>query len=172
MRTLGRFAEGVLEAGWLSTVALVPLVVDKTSAQAFEPAKAGVLSAIAVLMAVAWVTLRLSSPAHYATPIAVSARLRATLRSPLLLPVAVFLTFTLVATMFSLSPAESVWGHRGRAAGVITLLAQLLICAATAANLRSSDQRRRLVTSLLLPSIPSPSRSTPSVSGWSSSRSS
>lgn len=154
MRRLGRFAEGVLEAGWLSTVALVPLVLDKDGAQAFEPAKAGVLSAIAVLMAVAWAARRLSTPADHATPVAVSARLAATLRAPLLLPVAVFLTCTLIATLFSLSPSESVWGHRGRALGVVTLLAQLLICAATAVNLRSADQLRRLVTSLILPSLP------------------
>lgn len=154
MRRLGRFAEGVLEAGWLSTVALVPLFIDKDGAQAFEPAKAGVLSAIAVLMAVAWATRRLSTSADHAIPVAASARLATILRAPLFLPVVAFLTCTLVATLFSLSPAESVWGHRGRALGLVSLLAQLLIFAATAVNLRSTDQLRRLVTSLILPSLP------------------
>ncbi len=155
MRRLGRLAEGLLEAGWLATVILVPLALDKNRSANFEDAKADVLRSIAIVMLVAWATKALASPAEVATPAAQPASLLARLmRVPLLVPVALVLATTLLATALSLSPSESFWGHAGRAQGALTLLAQVAIFAAALANLCSARQVRRLITALILPTVP------------------
>ncbi|MEY4512946.1 MAG: hypothetical protein RLZZ450_5068 [Pseudomonadota bacterium] len=154
MATLGRFATNALEACWLASALLVPLFVNKDSEQAFDPAKAGLLQAIAVLMLVASTTKSLCDTAAQASDLAWRRRLRELLRGPLVLPIVALLFTQGLATIFSLAPSESLWGHRGRAQGLVTLASELSIFAATAANLRSTRQLRRLTTSLIVPSIP------------------
>lgn len=154
MRTLGRFATNALEACWLASALLIPLFVDKDSEQAFDPAKAGLLQALAVLMLVAWLTQSLCTSAGRASGLAWPGRLREFMRVPLVLPLVALLVTHAVAAELSLAPSESLWGHRGRAQGLVTLVAQLSIFAATAANLRTKRKLGRLVTTLILPSIP------------------
>ncbi len=151
-----RLSEGMLEAGWLATALLLPLFIDKSGAQVFDPAKAGVLRAIALAMLWAWAIKALLAPV--AQPASTSLRLRARFaalsRVPLALPAAAVLLSTLLATALSISPAQSFWGQRERAEGAFTLLAELGIFAATAANLRERRQLERLLTALILPSLP------------------
>src|ERR1700712_3035896 len=105
MRRLGRVAEGLLEAGWLATVILVPLVIDKNRTAPFDSAKAEVLRALAILMLSAWATKALLSPTETAKQTAESANALARLvRVPLVVPAVLVLATTLLATALSLSP--------------------------------------------------------------------
>ena len=154
MNRLGRLAMGVMEGGWLTAVILIPLFIDKNADQSFEPPKVAVLRAIAVLMLVAWAAKHLSASRGDAEPAGAASFIARIARVPLLVPAALVLVATLLATLLSIAPAESFWGQRTRAQGALTLLAQLCIFAATLANLSSRRQLQRLVTALILPSLP------------------
>ncbi|MDB4976085.1 MAG: hypothetical protein JWN48_4426 [Myxococcaceae bacterium] len=157
MRGLGRLAQGGIEAGWLSTVILLPLFMDKHGSQAFDAAKAGLLRTLAIATCVAWLLKLLAAepPAEArATRAGARARLTQVLRLPLVAPALLVLATTLLSTLLSLSPHDSFWGVPSRGQGALTLLSQLAIFFAVLANLETPRQAGRLVTALILPSLP------------------
>lgn len=158
MHRLRLFAAHAIEAGWLAVVLVTPLFLDKTGAQVFEPAKVGLLRALALFVALAWLLKGLCSPVGGANKAAGAASVAAfSLRSApgtLWLAVGLLVLSTLLASALSLAPYESFWGHRENAQGALTLLAQGVIFAALAFNLRHEAQLRRLLTACILPSVP------------------
>lgn len=155
MRTLRPVAEGVLEACCLGAVVLIPLCLDKNALYMFEPPKAALLQAIAAVAAGAWVIAALfPADTSEAPPARWPIGWRPLVRAPLVAALALLLATTLLSTALSISPAQSVWGHPGRARGLLTLLALLVLFGTTLERLSSPGFARRLISALILPSIP------------------
>jgi len=53
---LGKFCEHALEAGWLLGVTITPVFFNVYSSRVFEPDKLTTLRALAVVMAMLWIT--------------------------------------------------------------------------------------------------------------------
>lgn len=131
-------------------IVTVPLVFNTYSYANFEPNKAALLRAIALLMALAW-TLdwlerrRLRAEAARWRPARVTwTGLPADRMARLLvLCTAIFLVAHAVASAWSLSPAISLWGSYRRAQGLDTLVSYALVFIATATHLRRPEQFER-----------------------------
>jgi len=149
-----RFAEGLLEAGWLTAVITTPLFFNIHSARVFEPDKLALLRSVALIMAVALIMLaiiRLAGvPGRRSDP---EARPQFHQR---LLPAAVLLLAVvyIVATALSLVPRLSLLGSYQRFQGTYTTLSYVLIFTSIAVALRTHTQFRRLITTVILTSIP------------------
>lgn len=149
MMKFARFCDGVLEAGWLAAVLLVPLFFNKASELPFEMAKAGLLWLIALIMAMAWgARWLLTSPAALRQPS------RSLSRKPMG-AVALLLALVLVlSTACSLVPFESFFGYSVRAHGALTTLCILVVFATVSQALRTPMQFERLLAALIVPSAP------------------
>jgi len=135
--------EVVIESGWLLIALAIPLVFDPGSAQPFEPVKVAVLRTIVIFMVVFWVlstkSLKLYPTRHVA------------LTLPPLLALTLALLY-LAATVLSVSPRLSLWGSYQWRQGAYTFLCLLVLFALVAGQLRTRQQRERLVTTMLFAS--------------------
>ncbi len=52
---LSRYCDGIMEAGWLAAVILVPIFFDIYSSRIFEPDKITLLRSLGLLIALAWI---------------------------------------------------------------------------------------------------------------------
>lgn len=148
-------AEALLEASCLATVVLVPLCIDRNAVFMFEPPKAALLRAIAVVALVAWAIIGLCpAPPDPNKNVRWPASFSQLARTPLIVAVAMVALATALATALSISPVQSLWGFPGRARGLLTLLAGVTLFAATLSRLSSPRFLRRLLSALILPSIP------------------
>lgn len=153
---LSIFCEKILEAGWLAAVVSVPLFFNIYSARTFEPDKITLLRSIALVMSLAWLVLiaeqgRAHSDNSAAT---FSERWRSWFKAPLVLPTVLLVLIYIVSTIFSLSPLVSLWGSYQRLQGTYSALSYILIFALLAGNLRTREQADRLVTTIIVTSIP------------------
>jgi tetratricopeptide (TPR) repeat protein len=152
---IGKYCEGIIEAGWLAAVILVPIFFNVYSSRIFEPDKITLLRSLALLMLGAWLIkiidegrIRLNS-----LPTGQSSW-KVLLKTPLVLPALVITVVYLVATIFSVSPRTSLWGSYQRLQGFYTTLSYLIIFSMLLANLRRRKQVDRLVTTIVLASLP------------------
>ncbi len=143
---LGRLAEGFIEAGWLAAASLVPLFFNVYSARIFEPDKLTLLRTVVLLMVLAGVVwlLELQRPV----------RLPSVRANPLVGAVALFGIVYVVTTITSLNPEVSFWGSYQRLQGTFVNLCYLALFFFTAALVRRRDQVDRLVTVMVLTSLP------------------
>lgn len=148
MRTqLSRMADHVLEATVLVAVVTVPLFFHFYSARVFEGEKAGLLRALALVAAVAWLIRTLEGGR-------ISASLRRRLRDPLVLGVLATGAVAVLASLTSIAPRLSIWGSYQRSQGLFTTLAYLILFFATLTTFRTPMQRDRLLRALLVASGP------------------
>jgi tetratricopeptide (TPR) repeat protein len=152
---LSRYCEGVIEAAWLAAVILVPLFFDIYSSRIFEPDKITILRSLALLILGAWIVKVLDEggirwerinpgdpPVKFIT------------KTPLLLPILALAVLYIVATMFSVTPRASLWGSYQRLQGTYSTLSYLVVFAAILGNLRKRSQVERLITTIILVSLP------------------
>ena len=154
---LSRYANGVMEAAWLAAVILVPLFFNIYSSRIFEPDKIALLRSLALLSLAAWlVKLVEERGVHWdqLRPPPEQSNLLAFLKIPLVAPALAMGLVYLLATIFSVTPAVSLWGSYQRLQGTYTTLSYLVIFAALAANLRRREQVERLITAIILVSLP------------------
>jgi tetratricopeptide (TPR) repeat protein len=165
--TIQRWCDYVIEAGWLLALSLIPIYFNLLSSRHFEPDKATTLRALVLVMLAAWLIRALdglnSRPPAPEPPPADAAqvpvnpfgglwrRLRA---FPLALPALAYALVFLVATVFSVVPGISFWGSYQRGQGAYTNLSYVALFALICATLRTRAQFDRLVTVLLLASLP------------------
>lgn len=160
MTRLGLLCDRVVEAGWLAALVTVPLYFNIYSSRVFEPDKLTLLRAIVLVMCVAYVVKVLEARRGEIVnemPSEESTRSRtATMRSrnPLALPALVLAAIHILASIFSISPANSFWGSYQRLQGTYTLLTYIALFFIIAHNLRSKAQVDRFVKVALLTSIP------------------
>jgi tetratricopeptide (TPR) repeat protein len=159
---LSLFCDKVIEAGWLAAVVLVPLWFNIYSARTFEPDKITLMRSIAIVMALAWLikvaeqglgrvrSSQLRSEANAGSLTWVQRLFRVPLLAPLLLVILAYL----VSTALSISPTVALWGSYQRLQGTYTALSYIVIFALVASQLRTRAQLDRLMTTIILTSLP------------------
>ncbi len=152
---LSRFCDGIMEAGWLAAVILVPLFFNVYSSRIFEPDKITMLRSLALLVLAAWLVKIVETRGFRWERIDPgSSRIKSILRIPLIAPVLALAVMYIIATLFSVSPSVSLWGSYQRLQGTYTTLSYLVLFAALVVNLRSKSQVDRLITVIIMVSLP------------------
>ncbi len=142
-------AGGVVEAGWLVALAIVPLEVAVGADRPFEPAKAVLLQALAVVTAGAWLLRRVGAPVTRPAGPAGAAPVRAFVAATAALAVV-----ATAGTALSLSPTVSLAGSSARSHGLLTLVAVWVIAVVAATELRSGGQVTRLLHVATVAAVP------------------
>lgn len=156
MRGLSR--RQLLEIGGGIVLLLLPLAFDPFATQPSEAVKVAVLQAITIGMVIAFIFSLPRKIANQAESplrggglrLIISSRFR---DNPLLLPVLIYSGVYILATIFSVDPRQSLWGTITRQ-GALTVLFLVLFFILIADALRSSLQVDRLVTTLIVVSVP------------------
>ncbi|MBI3360974.1 MAG: O-antigen ligase family protein [Chloroflexi bacterium] len=156
---LSRFCDGVMEAGWLSAVIVVPLFFDIYSSRVFEPDKLAFLRTIALVVVAAWLVKIIEEGGprfdHVTLPPTSDLRpLTSILRLPLIAPVFALLVSLLLSTVLSVTPRVSFFGSYQRLQGTYTTLAYLVLFGSILANMRRRAQFDRLITAVILTGLP------------------
>jgi tetratricopeptide (TPR) repeat protein/O-antigen ligase len=141
---VARFADGVLEAGWLLALLVVPTFFDIYSTHPFEPDKAMVVRVLGLVMAAAGLVRALEAWGRWRRPRAM----------PLAAPVALYVGAAALSTALSLAPRLSLWGSDARGEGLATLAAYVVVFAAVAARLRRPAQLDRVIDVIVAGSVP------------------
>jgi len=154
---LAVFSEKIIEAGWLIAVVAVPLFFNIYSARTFEPDKITLLRSLVAVMVVAWIISVVEQgrdSAGNAATISFADRVRRWLKLPLFLPTLLLVFVYMLSTIFSISPNVSLWGSYQRMQGSYTMLSYIVIFALMAGHLRTRQQVERLVSTIIVASIP------------------
>ena len=153
---LSIFCDKIIEAGWLAAVVSVPLYFNIYSARTFEPDKITLLRSITAVMILAWIIsmVERGMGEHSDSPISLTDRFHHWIKTPMFLPTLVFVLIYGLSTIFSLSPRVSLWGSYQRMQGTYSALSYIVIFALMAGNLRTRSQADRLVTLIIVASIP------------------
>jgi len=160
---LSVFCDKVIEAGWLIAVIVAPLFFDVYTAEVFEPDKITLVRSVALLMVLAWI-VRTVEQALGGKPATTSAEApprspgdwvrSIQARNPLALPALALVLVYLIATVFSVTPAFSLWGSYKRLQGTYSTFSYIVIFFLAASTIRSRPQLERAVTTVLLTSLP------------------
>jgi cyclophilin family peptidyl-prolyl cis-trans isomerase/Flp pilus assembly protein TadD len=155
---LGVFCDKVIEAGWLAAVVVVPLFFNVHSNRVFEPDKLSLLRSIALVMAVAWLIRVLEdwrvSRAEDTARTGGASFWHNAFKTPVVLSTLVLMLVYLVSTIFSITPAVSLWGSYQRLQGTYTTLAYIVVFFLLLQGLRTKRQLNRLITTVILVSFP------------------
>lgn len=150
MSKLGQLCDRFIEAGWLVALALVPLYIPGWTFRGFEVGKADLLRTIVLLMVVAWVVTLLEGRAEQGFR-----KILAPLwKNPLAVPVLAYTIVFLLTTATSVAPGLSVLGAFVRSQGTYTTLSYIALFCLVLLNLKTREQLDRIVSVLLLVSIP------------------
>jgi O-antigen ligase/tetratricopeptide (TPR) repeat protein len=152
---LSRYSDGVLEAGWLAALVIVPLFFNVQSTRIFEPDKLALLRTVALIMLAGWIGKILGDglPTRESVLAGLSS-LKLLVRVPIVAPILALVLIVGIATMFSISPRISLLGSYQRLQGAYTTIAYLIVFAAIAINMRQREQVQRLITTAILVSLP------------------
>ncbi|MFN3705621.1 MAG: hypothetical protein ACK4WM_06485 [Thermoflexales bacterium] len=145
---LSLWCDYLLEAGWLAALIVVPLFFNIYSSRVFEPDKLTTLRSIALFMALVWLVKWIEERLNPLRERAI------TWRTPLALPTLLTVVIYMVSTALSVAPRTSLLGSYQRLQGTYTTLAYVVIFFAMLQSLRRRDQVERLVTLVLLTSLP------------------
>lgn len=151
---LTRLCDGLLEAGWLVALILTPLFFNIHSERVFEPDKLAVLRSLALLMAAVWMAKWVAQRGWTALGEWDPRRPTAVWRRPLVLPVLLLAAVYLLSTALSVAPRTSFFGSYQRLQGTYSTLSYLVIFGVTATTLRTRAQLQRLVSVVVVTSIP------------------
>ena len=150
-------AEGVIEAGWLVALAVVPLFNNIYSRRQYEPDKIAIFRSIVVVMVAAWLWKVLSGGRSHASSAPVDgsrkpllAKVKGFLSVPLAGAVVVLAISIVVSSALSVDPRMSWLGTYTRFAGAWTQLAYLVFFGLVASHLRSRLQWRRAAFVIVL----------------------
>lgn len=158
---LGRFCDGVIEASWLAAIILIPIFFNNYTSRIFEPDKAALLRSLALVAMAAWVVKLVDQGVRWDTlrstgdeKSSLGSHLGNFLRVPLALPAfGIAFAYTL-SSVLSVIPNDSWGGSYYRLQGLYTTLAYLAMFAALIGNLRQRKQLNRLISAIILTSVP------------------
>lgn len=145
---LSIFCDRALEAGWLIGVMITPVFFNVYSSRVFEPDKLTTLRSLAVIMAVLWLVRFIDERVRE------EQSLRFSLKTPMVLPALITSIIYLLSTVASLVPFTSLLGSYQRLQGLYTLFGYLTLFFAILTSLRTRTQLSRLITVLILNSLP------------------
>ena len=169
---LSVFCDKIIEAGWLTVIIVVPLFFDVYSSRVFEPDKLTLLRSITLIMAAAWVVKVVEkglgretgpeSRAHDGGKEPNAADKGETTptfwgqvsQTPLVLPTLALVAVYILSTLFSITPRVSLWGSYQRLQGTYTTFSYIVIFFLALEGLRRREQLDRLVTVVVLVSLP------------------
>jgi tetratricopeptide (TPR) repeat protein/O-antigen ligase len=144
-----RICDGIIEAGWLAAVILAPLFFNTFSSRIFEPDRISLIRSLALVILAAWL-----ARAALQARLPDRAGLKGFFRAPWIWPALFLAASLLLSTLLSIAPRASWWGSYQRLQGAFSMAAYLAIFAALLANLRQRAQVERLLTTLVLTSLP------------------
>ncbi|MBN2393061.1 MAG: O-antigen ligase family protein [Anaerolineae bacterium] len=145
---LSAFCDRALEAGWLLGVTITPVFFNVYSSRVFEPDKLTTLRILATVMAILWLVRLFEGIVRNGV------QLRFSWRTPMILPAIATMAIYLVSSAFSLVPYTSFVGSYQRLQGTYTLFGYLVLFFALITSLRTRTQLSRLITVLILNSLP------------------
>ena len=147
------FCERVMEAGWLSAAVAVPLFFDIYSSRVFEPDKITLLRSIAFVVAIAWLAKLIETGfADFRGHGSILRRLHEA--NPLTIPVLLLVGIYIVSTITSVAQYVTIWGSYQRLQGTYSMLSYITIFAAMLHALKTRAQLERLLTVIVLTSLP------------------
>jgi len=146
---IGAICEKILEAGWLIAATVVPLFFNIYSQRVFEPDKLSILRSIALTMVAVWIIKLADEGLHLGKPLTQWLK-----ETPLVIPTLLLAGVYLLSTATSISPRISFWGSYQRLQGTYTTLSYLVIFFMTLLHLKRREQLERLITIVILTSIP------------------
>lgn len=148
--SLGVLCDKVIEAGWMVLAVVVPLFFNVYSHRSFEPDKIALMRSIVLLMGLAWV-IKMLEAGSWKLGIG---GWRRVMRTPLVLPTLLLATACIFTTVTSIAPRLSLWGSYHRMQGAYTALSYMVIFFLILHALRNRRQLHRLITGILLASLP------------------
>lgn len=151
---LSRLCDGLIEAGWLVAVIAIPLFFNIHSERVFEPDKIALLRSIALLMSAAWLVKFVDQRGWQQARALHWRGEDAFWRRPFVLPILALVLIYLLATLFSITPRVSFFGSYQRLQGTYTTFSYVVIFALLVATVRTQAQVRRVVTAVIITSIP------------------
>jgi len=125
----------------------VPLFFNIYSSRVFEPDKLALLRSIALVMCLAWIIKALEGGG-------IGERVKGLLSLPLVIPTLILVGVYLLTTATSIVPRVSLWGSYQRLQGSYTTLSYVVIFFLTLLTLRTRRQLDRLVTVMVIVSLP------------------
>ena len=152
---LSRYCLGIMEAAWLAAVCIVPIFFNIYSSRIFEPDKITVIRSLALLTLGAWIIkiVDYGGIKWKDKPQGISL-LKYLWKFPLMAPVISLIIIYLIATIFSVTPLISFFGSYQRLQGTYTTFSYLVIFFSIISNLRTRNQINRLITTIILTSLP------------------
>lgn len=151
---LSRWCEGLIEAGWLVAILIIPLYFNIHSDRIFEPDKIALLRSIALVMIAGWLIRWLDRRGWRQLDDLRWTNPQAIWHKPFVVPILLLVAIYLVATLFSVTPRISWAGSYQRLQGTYTTLSYIVIFALMAGVIRKPEQVSRVVTVAILASIP------------------
>ena len=152
---LNRFADGVIEASWLAAILTTPLFFNVYSSRIFEPDKIAIIRSIALLILLAWLVKLVDHGKERWEQVSRDGSLAQQVwKTPMMPAVSLMALSYLISTIFSVSPQTSLWGSYQRLQGTYTFFSYLVIFFAVVGNLRRRAQVERLVTTIIIASLP------------------
>lgn len=156
---LGLFCDKVIETGWLTAAIITPLFFNWYSNRIFEASKVALLRSITLLMLASWLIKVLETGngkrkarLQYLIPNIQSLTLISI--TPLSLPSLLVVATYILTTITSISPRVSFWGSYQRQQGLYVVLCYIAIFLLMLKGLRTRQQLERLITVILLTSLP------------------
>lgn len=151
---LTRWCDGFLEAAWLAAIIATPLFFNIHSSRVFEPDKLTLLRSLALLMVLAWIVRFIDTQGWRQWRRFTLNDSASVWRLPFVAPIALLVVVYLVSTLFSVTPSASWAGSYQRLQGAYTTLSYVVIFALIVATIRSRNQVERIVTAVIITSIP------------------
>ncbi len=151
---LSRWAEGFIEAGWIAAIVAIPLFFNIHSDRVFEPDKLTLLRSIVLLMVAAWLTKFVDQQEWKHLNWLRWRDDDSVWKKPFVLPMFALSMIYLVSTIFSVTPTISLLGSYQRLQGTYTTLSYVVIFAMIASTMRTRAQVGRVVTAVIISSIP------------------
>jgi tetratricopeptide (TPR) repeat protein len=145
---VSQYAARLIETCWLAAVMTVPLFFNVWSNRVFEPDKLTLLRSLALVIVAASVIwfLERGVPSRE--------RIKEWLATPLVAPVLALSAVYVLSTVLSVAPRLSLFGSYQRLQGLYTWLAYVVVFVAIVGLLGRRSQLDRLITALILPSLP------------------
>jgi tetratricopeptide (TPR) repeat protein len=152
---LSRYCLGVMEAAWLAAVSVVPIFFNVYSSRIFEPDKITILRSLAILTLAAWVVKLVDEGGiKWKSETNDTSIIKYLWRYPLIAPVVGLVIVYSISTIFSVTPSISFFGSYQRLQGTYTTFSYLVIFLSILANLRKREQINRLITTVIIASLP------------------
>jgi len=152
---LSRYCLGIMESAWLAAVCIIPIFFNIYSSRIFEPDKITILRSLALVSLAAWIVKLIEEGGiEWKKESQDISFIKYLWQYPMIPPVIGLIIVYLLATIFSVTPSISFFGSYQRLQGTYTTFSYLILFVSIVTNLRSRYQINRLVTTVILTSLP------------------